>query len=353
MPKYLYLLAYTIPLFTLLSLVSKGVLTFAAPIFAFVFLPVLEFLLPLAKENFSKEQEEQALKSRFYDYITYSMLPIQYGLILLFSYMISTSTYSYTELFGMTFSLGIACGVLGINVGHELGHRVKKSEQLMAKLLLSTSWYSHFFIEHNKGHHKNVATPHDPASAHLNQNVFSFWVQSLRGSFLSALSLEKKRLAKSKKSFFWQNEVIRWKLVELSQTLVIFYFFGVTAAVCFVFAALIGALLLECVNYIEHYGLHRSKLSNGRYERVTPHHSWNSDHPLGRTILFDLSRHSDHHANPGRKYQVLRSFHHECPQFPTGYPGMIVLSLIPPLWFRVMNRRVSEWVNLKKMSSTS
>lgn len=343
MPKYFYLLAYIIPVSTLVSIISSSYMTYTAAIVAFIILPSLEFILPLTTYNFSEKEEKKALNSKFYDFLVYSMVPVQYGLVLAFCYSLATRDLNPAETFGLIFSMGISCGVIGINVGHELGHRIKKSEQLMAKLLLATSWYSHFFVEHNKGHHRHVATPNDPASAIIGQNVYHFWFKSVTGSFISALNFEKKRLRNDTGFIFLKNDVYKWKMVELALTIIIGIVFGFKVALCFLGAALIGALLLECVNYIEHYGLRRKQLENGRYEKVTPFHSWNSDHPIGRLILFDLSRHSDHHANANRKYQILRTFDHDCPQFPTGYPGMILLSLAPPLWFKVMNKKVKRW----------
>lgn len=329
MKKYFYLVSYIVPISTYLSLASTGVMTFAAAMVSFGIIPLLELIIPESKYNFSQEEEDQALDSKFYDYLVYSMVPIQYFLLLFFSYQISRNTYTSLELFGITFSMGISCGVIGINVGHELGHRVKKSEQLMAKLLLATSWYSHFFVEHNKGHHRHVSTDKDPASAIKGQALYSFWITSTIGSLKSAIKISKK-------------EVMKWKGIELLLTLLILGLFGLKSALCFLIAALVGALLLESVNYIEHYGLRRKVNPSGRYEKVTPAHSWNSDHPLGRLVLFNLSRHSDHHANVNRKYQVLRTFKDESPQFPTGYSGMIILSVIPPLWFKIMNKRVDK-----------
>ena len=348
MSKYLYLWAYLIPFVSFISIISVGYLTYLAPFVIFIILPSLELLLPKAETNFSKEDEVKALNSRFYDVLVYSMLPIQLGLVILFCYQIHTHDYSVIEYIGLILSLGMSCGVIGINIGHELGHRVNRSEQLMAKILLATSWYSHFFTEHNKGHHRYVSTPKDPASASLNQVLYLFWFQSIWGSFISAVDFENKRLAKKSSSFILQNEVYRWKLYEILGTITLGVIFGYKAALMFMGAALVGALLLECVNYIEHYGLRRKLLDNGRYEKVTPGHSWNSNHIVGRIVLFDLSRHSDHHANANRKYQILRNFGDESPHLPTGYPGMILLSLIPPLWFKVMNKQVKKW-ELKKV----
>jgi alkane 1-monooxygenase len=240
-------------------------------------------------------------------------------------------------------SMGLLCGTFGINVAHELGHRVNKLEQTFAKLLLLTSLYMHFFIEHNKGHHKHVATPHDPSTAKYNQSVYAFWPQTLIGTYLSAWKIANEEMEKKGKPWWsLQNEMLLFQLIQIMFVLMILYFFGFKIAMLFMVAALIGGLLLESVNYIEHYGLSRSQTSEQQFERVQPHHSWNSNHIIGRLMLFELSRHSDHHYLASRKYQILRSFDN-APQMPTGYPGMILLSLFPPLWFKIMHQQIKKY----------
>ena len=204
----------------------------------------------------------------------------------------------------------------------------------------------HFFIEHNKGHHKHVATASDPSTAKYNQSVYVFWPQTLMGTYLSAWKIAKEELEKKGKSWFSiNNEMLLFQLIQVAFVLGIYLFFGLIVTLCFLIAALLGVLLLESVNYIEHYGLTRNETENHQFERVQPHHSWNSNHIIGRLMLFELSRHSDHHYLASRKYQVLRSFDN-APQMPTGYPGMILLSLVPPLWFKVMNNQMKKY-NLK------
>jgi alkane 1-monooxygenase len=241
--------------------------------------------------------------------------------------------------------MGQLCGVFGINVGHELGHRIGKTEQTLAKSLLLTSLYMHFFIEHNKGHHKRVATPSDPSSARYNEPVYVFYFRSIIFSYLGAWRIAASECRKKNRPVLsLYNEMIRFSLIELAAIAAVFYFFGGLITMYFLIAASIGILLLETVNYIEHYGLSRKQLGEGRYERALPVHSWNSDHLVGRLMLFELSRHSDHHFMASRKYQVLR--HHEAaPQMPTGYPGMMLLSLVPPAWFYVMNRRIRKFTD--------
>lgn len=198
----------------------------------------------------------------------------------------------------------------------------------------------HFYIEHNKGHHKRVATPDDPSSARLGEPVYSFYFRSIFFSYISAWSIAFKDTAKKDKSIL-HNEMLHFQIVQLIFLGLIYYWFGGLTTLLFIGAAMQGILLLETVNYIEHYGLQRRALSQGRYERAMPEHSWNSNHVIGRVMLFELSRHSDHHYLASRKYQVLRH-HDNSPQMPTGYPGMMILSLIPPLWFAIMNKKIKH-----------
>ena len=239
--------------------------------------------------------------------------------------------------------MGLLCGTFGINVGHELGHRISRFEQILAKALLLTSLYMHFFLEHNKGHHKNVATPEDPSSARLWEPVYAFYFRTVFYSYLSAWKIANTdTLKKGEAVFSIYNEMIRMQILQLAFLALIIFVFGWLVALYFLAAAAIGILLLETVNYIEHYGLSRQPASTGRYERAMPQHSWNSDHIMGRIMLFELSRHSDHHYLASRKYQLLRH-HDNAPQMPTGYPGMMILSLLPPAWFVIMHKQMRKF----------
>jgi alkane 1-monooxygenase len=200
----------------------------------------------------------------------------------------------------------------------------------------------HFYIDHNQGHHKHVATPGDPSSAKLNQSLYAFWPQTLIGTYMSAWHIAGKALKKKGKSAFSiHNEMLQFQIIQAAFVFGVYWFWGSTVTLLFVAAALMGGMLLETVNYIEHYGLSRNKTTEDSYERVQPHHSWNSNHVIGRLMLFELSRHSDHHYLASRKYQVLRHMD-QAPQMPTGYPGMILLSLVPPLWFKVMHSEIKK-----------
>lgn len=310
-------------------------------IYGWVLIPMLELLFKPNESNMSKIEEDIAKANPAYDFMLYIIVPFQYAALFFFLYSLrDAANLSWWELAGRTFSMGLLCGIFGINVGHELGHRVDKFEQFLAKALLCTSLYIHFFIEHNKGHHKNVATPLDPSSARYKEVVYIFWIRTIVYSYLSAWHIANTDAQKKgKPAFGLHNEMLQAHIVQLAFIGLIFWMFGGLVTLYFLAVAAIGILLLETVNYIEHYGLQRKETGEGKFERTMPWHSWNSNHMVGRIMLFELSRHSDHHYMASRKYQIL--MHHEkAPQLPTGYPGSMLLSLIPPVWFGIMNKKV-------------
>lgn len=330
------------------SFSNRGINTFVPVIYAFGWIPLLELFLQPRSSNLSAAEEEIAKADKTYDYILYAILPLQYALLIQFLFSFQQTGLTWVDVTGRILSMGLLCGVFGINVAHELGHRNNKAEQWMVKALLLTSQYIHFFIEHNKGHHKNVATHEDPSSARMNETVFAFYPRTIIFSYISAWKIANDEMKKKGKSI-WQNEMLQAQLIQVLFIGTIYFVFGITVLLYYLSAALLGILLLECVNYIEHYGLSRQKKENGLYERAMPHHSWNSNHVIGRLMLFELSRHSDHHYMASRKYQILRH-HDDSPQMPTGYPGMMILAHIPPLWFWVMHRNIHQ---LKKDQLTT
>lgn len=339
--KWKYLAVYITPLVVIFSLSSMNYWSYFSVLFVFGFIPLVELFTKKDQNNLSEIDEEKASKNRIYDWILYGLVPMQYGIFFYFLYQMSNDQVTLFTKIGYTTALGISCGVLGINAAHELGHRSSRKEQLMSKLLLITSLYLHFFIEHNRGHHKNVSTDHDPASSKFGETVYSFYFRSIIMGWLSAWKLEQQKLQVNHQKFWsWHNEMIRFQVYQALLILLLLIFFGAQTTLFFIVAASIGIVLLETVNYIEHYGLRRTKKGE-RYERTLPIHSWNSNHPIGRVLLLELSRHSDHHFIASRKYPLLRH-HDQSPQMPTGYPGMMLLTLIPPLWFYVMHRKINE-----------
>ncbi|MBS4063033.1 MAG: alkane 1-monooxygenase [Chitinophagaceae bacterium] len=327
---------------------KTGFLTFVSVLYGFGLIPFIELFLKPRESNLSVAEEELAKADKTYDYILYAIVPIQYFLLFQFLISFQQPGLTWIDITGRILTMGLLCGVFGINVAHELGHRVNKAEQWMAKALLLTSQYIHFFIEHNKGHHKNVATHEDPSSARLNESVFAFYPRTIIFSYISAWKIANEEVKKKGKNIL-QNEMLQAQLLQLFFIVLIYFVFNATVLLYYLAAAFMGILLLECVNYIEHYGLSRQKKESGLYERTMPHHSWNSNHVIGRLMLFELSRHSDHHYMASRKYQVLRH-HDDSPQMHTGYPGMMLLAHIPPLWFWIMHRNIRR---LQKTEPTS
>ena len=337
-----YLLAYSIPVSAWLALQWQGWWSWATVILAFGIFPLLDAMFPASTANYSEKDEKIRLSNRFFDLLLYLCAPICFVLVYFYFQTIQAGALATYEWLGLTFSIGVVLGALGINVAHELGHRANSWEQFLAKAGLLPVLYQHFFIEHNRGHHKHVSTDKDPATAKKNEWVYSFFFRSIIGQYLGAWRLEKERLSKKELPIFsWQNEMIRFTVYQILYLLAVVLIFGVNVLPFALAIALIGVLLLETINYIEHYGLRRKMLPNGRPERVLPKHSWNSDHEMGRIVLFELTRHSDHHYLASRKYQILRHME-ESPQLPTGYPGSMLMALVPPLWFFVMNKRLED-----------
>ncbi len=336
-----YLIAYIAPLSAVAGLYFGGWWSFGMAYVAFGLIPFFELFLPKSIDNHAAEVEDDRSRHPFFDVLLYSHIPIMYALIAWACVKLQSGDLSRLEMVGMTFNIGIMIGAFGINVAHELGHRTSKFEQFLSKALLLPALYQHFFIEHNRGHHKNVATEQDPATSRKGENIYAFWWRSVSGSYLDAWALEADRLKREGKSTFtFDNEMIRFQLIQLFYLGIVWAVFGGPSVIFAITVAIIGFLLLETVNYIEHYGLQRKMQENGRYEPVLPHHSWNSDHELGRIFLYELTRHSDHHYKATRKYQVLRHFD-KSPELPFGYPMCMILALVPPLWFRLMDKQLS------------
>lgn len=320
------------------------------PVFyAFFIIPLLELFINPNTRNLSAAEEEVVRTDRSYDILLYLVVLLQFAALSRFLYGMMYDELTTIDVAGRILAMGILCGVFGINVGHELGHRVNKFEQTLAKILLLTSLYMHFFTEHNKGHHKRVATPEDPSSARYGEHVYLFYFRTIIFSYISAWHISNAEMRKKGNSVFsLKNEMVQFTFIQLAFVGLILLLTSWLVTLYFIAAAVIGILLLETVNYIEHYGLQRKATGEGKYERAMPEHSWNSNHIIGRLMLFELSRHSDHHYMASRKYQVLRHHDHS-PQMPTGYPGMILLSLFPPVWFYVMNRRIKKLQTLSSV----
>ena len=337
-----YLFAYTVPISTLISFNSFGIGTYTAVFYAFVILPILDVVLGEDGTNLSDEKVSIKKINKVFDWMLYINLPIVYCLMAYGFVKVYANDYSMFEMTGICLSAGILLATNGINVAHELCHRKKYFERAIGKALFLPCLYMHFYIEHNFGHHINVGTPEDGATAKYKQNIYSFWITSVTKQYIDAWKKQMQLLKIKKNSFVSiKNDMLWYHVLQPAYLILILLVFSTKVVVFAIISGVVSFLFLECINYIEHYGLKRFKTSSGRYERVQAHHSWNSNHNIGRIVLYELTRHSDHHFKASKKYQIL-DCHDEAPQLPFGYPASILLSLVPPLWFYIVNPLVPE-----------
>jgi len=307
-------------------------------------LPLVDFLVGSDANNPPEEAVERLDRDLYYRILTYVAVPVHYVILIVAAWYVATRPLGVPSFIGLTISVGLISG-LAINTGHELGHKKGRFERWLAKLVLAVVGYGHFYIEHNRGHHRDVATPEDPASARLGEGLYRFALRETPGAWRRAWRSEAVRLARRGESVWsLHNEVLHPLLVTVALYTVLIVVFGRIMLIFFPVQAAFGWWQLTTANYIEHYGLLRQRMTDGRYERPRPEHSWNANHIATNVILFHLQRHSDHHANPTRRYQSLRNFDN-LPQLPSGYPAMFALSYVPWAWRRVMDHRVLAWAS--------
>lgn len=348
--KYCYALSLVVLILPMLSAYyavnnNNGLwlwLTFA---FVYVGITLLDKIFGDDDANPCEAMVEEIKHQAYYKYLLYIAVPMLWLSVFVLAYVVSQYAWSWFNFLGAALSAGVLAAS-GVNLGHEMGHKVNdQGQQLATKLALALSGYGHFAIEHNKGHHKDVATPEDPASSRMGESIYKFVRREIPGAFCRAKALEAarlKRLAKSEWSL--HNEIVQNGLITVTAYSLLLVFFG---PLMFPFLAVVvayGYWALSCANYIEHYGLLRQKATNGRYERCLPQHSWNSNHKVSNLFLLHLQRHSDHHAHPTRPYQVLRDYNN-VPKLHAGYPWMYILALFPPIWFSIMDPKVAEWAH--------
>ena len=337
-----YLMGYSIPISALIGFYLEGYYLFITPLYVFIVIPIIESIFTFF--NIDEIENERYNKSahRIFDIMLYLNIPIVFGLLTYTLTKVVNYELLSIEFLGAIISMGLVVVSNGINVAHELCHRYQTFERFLGKFLLIPSLYMHFYLEHNYGHHLNVATEEDAVTAKYNQPLYSFWISAIKGELLGAIMIQKIRMRKQNLSFFSiYNDMFWYSIIQLIYLLIVFILFSINGLILTLLVALFSILIFECVNYIEHYGLLRKKLESGRYERVQAKHSWNSNHILGRIVLYELTRHSDHHRIAETKFQNLKSIE-ESPQLPFGYPTSILLSFIPVLWFKLMNPRVPK-----------
>jgi alkane 1-monooxygenase len=342
--RYLWLTSVFMPIFPLLGIVvylQTGMeWTLLLPLIVTYFvIPIIDWLFGSDENNPPEEIVPQLEEDKYYRLLTYFTVPMHFIVLIAMAWFVGTHSLSAWAVVGLALIAGGYSG-FGINTAHEMGHKKPKFEKLLAKIVLAVPAYGHFCIEHNRGHHTYVATTEDPASSRMGESIYQFVLREIPGSFNRGWQQEAERLNKlGKSSWSIDNDILQSFAISLVLQGTLIALFGWVMIPFLLIHNVWAWFQLTSANYIEHYGLLREKLPNGRYERCQPHHSWNANYIFSNIALFHLERHSDHHANPTRRYQSLRNFD-DIPQLPNGYYGMYLVAYIPWLWYKIMDKRV-------------
>lgn len=343
--RHLWVASLLLPLLALSGIagyftLDKAEYLLLAPLFfLYGLVPLLDSVFGADENNPPEELVPQLEADTYYRVLTWLTVPMHFVVLFVLAWFVGTQSLSAWAIVAVALTAGIYSG-LGINTAHELGHKKPVFERILARVVLAVSTYGHFCVEHNRGHHRDVATPEDPASSRMGESIYRFMLREIPGAFRRGWKDEKQRLERLNKPV-WSadNEILQsYALSALLQggLIVLFGWIMVPFLLIHNFWAWFQ---LTSANYIEHYGLLRQRRENGRYEHCQPHHSWNANYIFSNILLFHLERHSDHHANPTRRYQSLRNFD-GIPELPNGYFGMFLIAYIPWLWYRVMDKRL-------------
>lgn len=346
--RHLYWLILISPAVSLASiwlyfaLDKNPIVTLIPLLFFYIFTPIMDAIMGEDPHNPPEEVVSAMSADRYYRFTVHTMVYVAIALFLCFVVFVGTQDLPWWAILALIIGVGTNSGGV-MTMTHELGHKANKLDRLSAKIGNMIMGYGHFNIEHNKGHHTWVATPEDPASSRMGETFYSFMIRELSGTFKRGIGYEKERLERQGKSF-WSvhNDVLQVYAVTLALAGIFVVLFGPAILLFLIPHHFLAWLALTQANYVEHYGLLRQKKANGKYERCRPEHSWNTNHTYSNLLSFHLQRHSDHHAYPQRPYQVLRDYEN-VPTLPTGYGGCFAMAFFPPLWFKVMDKRVMAW----------
>ena len=334
LPAVPYLLSFLLPPVVMVCVTEGGAWAYVPLLVIFVAVPAVDTLVgPAQRARESPELD----RNIFFKLVTWAWVPVQLALLAWVLAIVASGGLTTFEIIGATASMGATAGAVGITFAHELVHRSKAYERALGEVLLASVSYTHFAIEHVHGHHRHVATPRDPATARLGESFYRFLPRTLAGSVTSAWHIERDRLGRRGRSV-WSvsNRMLRYGAAQPALYVAVWWLFGGVAVAVLAGQAVVAFSLLEIINYVEHYGLMRKEVAPGEYERVAPQHSWDSPHRISNWMLINLARHSDHHCVAAKRYQSLELLP-QAPQLPAGYGVMLLLALIPPLWFRIMD----------------
>jgi alkane 1-monooxygenase len=342
--RYAWLLSLLVPclvgLGPALMMLSDSMLALWFPVvFFYVIAPLLDWWMGEDLSNPPESAVPALDADLYYRWVTYALVPVLWGAFVFSAWFVTQYALPVHGMVAMVLISG-SVGGFCINLGHELGHKNTGLERWLAKIILAPTFYGHFYTEHNRGHHRDVATPADPASSRMGESIYRFVLREMPGAFLRAWTLESTRLRRDKLPVWsLHNEILQPALITLLLWSALALWLGVQIVPFLLVASFWANFQLTSANYIEHYGLLRQERAPGKFEVCQPHHSWNSNHIFSNWALFHLQRHSDHHAHPLRRYQSLRHFDN-LPRLPSGYFGMFTVAYIPPLWRYVMDERL-------------
>ncbi len=336
-----FLFGLSLPLIPLLAFYSGHFHTVALiPLFLF---PIVDYLIGPRYSRPTSAQSAQLEQSIYFPFIPMLFVSLQLGAQIWGAYMVCQPDIPLDVRVGIMLSIGYTSGAVGITAAHELGHKKSAFERTLAKILLTSVSYGHFYIEHNRGHHVRVGTPEDAATARRGENVYAFLIRAISGTYTHAWTLEFARLKQfGYTRFGWHNQMLWFTCLPIVIAFILGASFGWPAAVYFFGQSVVAFTLLELVDYIEHYGLTRKADANGKLEAFSVAHAWDSSAWLTNGVLFNLQRHADHHLSPSKRYQCLASSM-QSPQLPACYASMVFLALIPPLWRAVMHPRLEAY----------
>ena len=320
---------------------TKKIFALGGPLLLHVIIPSIDAIVGTDNNNPSDDQISSLVADPYYDRIVKLFIPLQMAANVFAGYVVSRKSTSLLDQILLGVSMGAINGI-GVNTAHELSHRPNKKDHYLSHATLMPLFYNHFRVEHPYGHHKRAATPEDPASSKMGETFYEFWPRTVLGGLKSAVEIERNRLKRKGLSFFSpQNELFQGWAMSAGFHATMLKLFGKDIIPYLATQAFYGVSLFEIINYIEHYGLMRDQKEDGSYARTMPEHSWNNNNITTNLFLYQLQRHSDHHAYPTRPFQALRNFE-QAPELPSGYATMLLPALVPSLWFKMMDKRVFD-----------
>lgn len=345
-----FLLPYVVPIAMVTGVATGQLWLFRCVGWIWVAVVALDLAVP--RSHLSSHQTRALSRSTLWRLAIRGWVPVQLAVVGGGLFVATWDTATVRELLLVTVSIGIANGMLCMPVAHELMHGRGRFDRAAADVLMLSVSYPHFCIEHVHGHHRRVATAADPATARLGENFYDFYRRTLAGSVQSAWRIERARLRRRRLPAWGPaNRMLRYAVFLATIYALIALGFGWIGVAFFGVQSVIAFSTLEMINYVEHYGLVRREIAVGRFEPVQPWHSWDSAHRVSNWMFFNLGRHADHHCHAHKQYQTLLG-QREAPQLPTGYFGMFLLPLFPPLWRRVMDARVHKWRQIDHLRRT-